>query len=45
MSAVDKEQRKEYVKATLSQALKELKMAQDGKIQLDDVHDLFKNLR
>jgi hypothetical protein len=34
MSGFDTEQRKEYVKATLSQALKELKMAQVGKIQL-----------
>ena len=41
MCAVDTERQKKYIKATLSQALRELRMAQVGKIRLEDARDLF----
>lgn len=36
------ERQRSFVKDTLSQSLKELKMAQEGKIQLEDARNLFK---
>jgi hypothetical protein len=39
---VETERQKSFVKETLSQSLKELEMAQEGKIQLEDARNLFK---
>lgn len=41
MNAVDMKRQKQYVKDSLSLALKELKMAQEGKIQLENARDPF----
>lgn len=39
---VETERQRSFVKETLSQSLKELKMAQEGKVQLEDARNLFK---